>query len=75
MDLTQSSRNQFKAAADPCRGARDVHPFFRSNFFQFHAVFGENGQNNRFPSTSFEVGSSPAKSWIRTARYIVTFSI
>ena len=41
MDLTQSSRNQFKAAADPCRGARDVHPFFQSNFFNFMQFLGK----------------------------------
>ena len=40
---------------------RNACPSSRSNFFQFHAVFGENGQNNR-------LGLAPLppsrKSWI-----------
>ena len=31
-------------------GALEMCAPSQSNFFQFHAVFGENGQNNRFAS-------------------------
>ena len=36
------------------RGTRDVRHFSVQLCFQFHAVFGKSGQNNRLALTTFE---------------------
>ena len=52
-------------------GARDVSPLSVQFFFQFHAVFGENGQNNRFASPPLGSATTvPTQSALNTDRFI-----